>query len=119
MAVTFVEETQESELEAVEKVHATIVIENCPTEICDYKEIYDLVIKDQHLRANIANVNIDHQSTRKFRSNLFTHTLSLVLTVKTAALWDSPRQYVSKHLGRSDFKKTNGTSIKFVKIHVK
>ena len=119
VAVTLVEHPQEINLEAIEIVHATAVIEDCPTEKCDYKEIYDIVTKEQHMRANITTVNIDHQSTRKFRSNLFTHTLSIVLTVKTAALWDSPRQYVSKHLGQSDWKTTNGTSIKFVKITVK
>ena len=71
------------------------------------------------MRANIAAVNINHQSTREFRSNLFTHTSSLMLTVKTAALWDSPKQYILKHLGQNDWKQTNGSSIKIVKIHVK
>ena len=119
LAVTEVEENQESNHEAFEKVYATAVIENCQTEICDYKEIYDLVTKEHHMRPNIANVNIDHKSTRKFRSNLYTHTLSFMLTVKAAALWDSPRQYIWKHLGQNDWKKKNGTSINFVKIHVK
>ena len=119
VAVTGVEENHESSHQAFEQVHATAVIENCPEEICDYKEIYDLVTKEHHMRANIANVNIDHQSTRKFRSNIFTHTLNLVLTVKAAALCDSPRQYIWKHLGQNDLKKKNGTAIKFVRIHVK
>jgi hypothetical protein len=114
-----IEEIQESSHEAFEKVHATAVIENCPTENCDYKEIYDLVTKEHNTRANIANVKIDHKSTRNFRSNLFTHTLSLVLTVKAAALLDSPRQYIWKNLGQNDWKQKNGTAIKLVKIHVK
>ena len=84
-----------------------------------HKAIYDLVTKEHHMRANIANVNIDHKSTRKFRSNLCTHTLSLVLTVKAPALWEGSRQYIWKHLGQNDWKRKNGTSINFVKIHVK
>ena len=118
VVVTEAVENQESSHEAFEKVHATAVVKNCPSENCDYKEIYDIVTKEQHRRTNIATVNIDHQSTRRFRTNLFTHTISLVLLVKTGAIWDSPRQYVWKHLGQNDWKTRNGTSIKFVKIHV-
>ena len=88
------------------------MIEKCSTETCNYKEIHDLLTKEYHMRANIANINIDHQSTRKFRSKLVIHLLSLV----AAALWDSP---IWKHLGQYDWKKKNGTSINFVKIHVK
>ena len=119
VVVTEEVENPEPSPEAFEKVHATGVIENCPSEECDYKEIYDIVTKEQHMRTNIATVNIDHQSTRKFRSNLFTHTISLVLVVKTGALWDSPRQYVWKTLGQNSWKTSNGTDIKFIKIHVK
>ena len=75
--------------------------------------------KEQQMRTNIARVNIDHQSTRKFRSNLFTHTMSIVWVVKAGALWDSPRQFVWKNLGQNDWKTRNGSNIKFVKIHVK
>ena len=56
-------------------VHATVVVENSPVENCDYREMYDIVTKEHHMRANIAAVNINHQSTREFRSNSFTHTL--------------------------------------------
>jgi hypothetical protein len=98
---TAVEETQESSQEATERVYATAVIENSLVVNCDY------------MRANAAAVNINHQSTREFRSNLFTHTSSLELTVKTAALWDGPSQYIWKHLRQNDWKKKNGTCIKF------
>ena len=60
VTVTEVEETQESNQEATEIVHATAVIENSPVEKCDYSEIYDIVTKEHHMRANIATVNINH-----------------------------------------------------------
>ena len=119
VTVTQAEETQATNSEPTVIVHAIGLVENSPEEICDYKQIYELVTRELHMRTNIAEVNISHQSTRKFRTNLFTHTVSLDLTVKTAALWDSPRQYVWKHLGQSDWKKKDGTMIKFVRIHVK
>ena len=56
---------------------ATAVIENLPVEKCDYREIYDIVTKEPHMRANIAAVNINHQSTRIFRSDFFAHTSRL------------------------------------------
>jgi hypothetical protein len=48
VAITEVEENQESSQEAFENVHATVVIENCPTENCDYKVVYDLVTKEHN-----------------------------------------------------------------------
>ena len=119
VTVTVAEEPQVSMQEAFETVHATAVIESSPNEVCDYKDIYNLVVKEHHMRNNIAEIKINHESTRQFRSNLFTHTVSIILTVKTAALWDSPRQYIWKQLGQNDWAKSNGSSIKFVKIHVK
>ena len=119
VTITEVEETEESSQEATARVYVTAVVENSPVENPDYRELYDIVTKENHMRANITAVDINHQSTREFRSNLFTHTSSLLLTLKTASLWDSPRQYIWKHLGQNDWKKENGTSIKFVKIHVK
>ena len=56
-----IEENQESSQEAFENVHARVVMENCPTKNCDYKVVYDLVTKEHNMRANIANVSIDHQ----------------------------------------------------------
>ena len=119
VTVSVAEALQEPVKEAIEKVHATAVIENSPDENCDYQEIYNLVVKEHHMRNNIVDIKMNHESSRKFRSNLFTHTVSMILTVKTATLWDSPRQYVWKHLGQNEWKKKNGTAIKFVKIHVK
>ena len=117
--VSVAEEVQEPIKEAIEKVHATDVIENSPDEKCDWQEIYNLVVKEHHMRNNIVDIKMNHESSRKFRSNLFTHTVSMILTAKTVALWESPRQYVWKHLGQNEWKKKNGTAIKFVRIHLK
>ena len=119
VTVTVAEEAQVSAQEVLEIVHATAVIERSPAGDCDYQEIYDLIVKENHMRNNITNISINHESTREFRSNLFTHTVSLMMTVKTAALWDSPREYIWKHLGQKDWKENSGTAIKFLRIHVK
>ena len=119
VTVTAVEESEISNSEVIETVHATAVVSNCPEETCNYQEIYGIIVKEDHMRSNIANIKLDHESTREFKSNLFTHTVSIIMTVKTGALWDNPRTYVWKHLGQIDWKMNNGTEIKFVRIHVK
>lgn len=108
--------------EAFVIVHATAVLENCPHEQLlqdDLIHLRKLFSSDNHLRNNIAQVELKHLSSRRFRSNLFTHTVSVLLSVKTSGLWDSPRQYIWKHLGQNDYIKTNGTKMKLTRIHVK
>ena len=117
--MTAAEESEVSNSKFIETVHATAVVSNCPAETCNYQEIYGIIVKENHMRSNIAEIKLDHESTREFRSNLFTHTVSIIITVKKKALWDSPRTYVWKHLGQTDWKMNDGTEIKFVRIHVK
>ena len=108
--------------EAFVIVHATAVLENCPHDQLlqdDLNHLRKLFSSDNHLRNNIAQVELKHLSSRRFRSNLFTHTVSVLLSVKTSGLWDSPRQYIWKHLGQNDYIKTNGTKMKLTRIHVK
>ena len=109
-----------NDAEKVTFVNATAVIDSCPYEHIDYvNDVQKVIFKEQHMRNNIAAVNFEHQSTRGFRGNLFTHTVSVILTVKTSALWDSPRQYIWKHLGQEEWARNDGTRIKFSRIHVK
>ena len=101
-------------------VYATAVIESCPHEKFDYKtSIESIVFNEHHMRSNLSAVNIIHVSSRVFRSNLFTHTVNVVMSVKTSALWDSPRQYIWKYLGQDESTWKNGTRIKFSRINVK
>ena len=49
-------------------------------------------------------------SSRSFRNNLYKHTVSIILYVKTARLWESAASYVRKHLGVSKYwERSNGT----------
>ena len=54
-------------------------------------------------------LNENHCQTiqRFFRNNLYTHTLSIVVYVR---LWESPANYLRKHLGLSNYwTRSNGT----------
>ena len=106
--------------ETIVNVHATAVIESSPHDKLEHKSaIEKLIFSEHHMRSNVIAVNMEHVSTRSFRSKLFTHTVNVMLSVKTSALWDSPRQYIWKHLGQNEWTKNDGTRIKFTRIHVK
>ena len=70
------------------KVCATGIFENCP----------DLV-------------SIVPITSRLSSPRLYIHTVSVEMTVKTANLWEPPRAYVYKHLGKSDWLRGNKTRI--------
>ena len=57
-------------------------------------------------------LNENHCQTiqRFFRNNLYTHTLSIVVYVR---LWESPANYLRKHLGLSNYwTRSNGTVLR-------
>ena len=56
-------------------------------------------------------------ATRSFRNNVYTHTLSIVVYVRTARLWESPANYLRKHLGLSNYwTRSNGTVVRLSRI---
>ena len=68
---------------------------------------------EQHLDQNIGSVGLLHLSSRSFRNNTHTHTVSVTMHVKTARLWESPAAYVRKHLGLANYwERSNGTVVK-------
>ena len=79
-------------------VFCIATLENCP----DYKvnEDYCQSIRrflgsEHHLIENISSSEIQHVATRSFRNNVYTHTLSIVVYVRTARLWESPANYLT------------------------
>ena len=105
------------ETEKVVTVQATIVIENSPSdklEVNYENELRKLVLNESHLINNIVDIDLRHLSTRKFRNNLFTHTVGVMMSVKTSALPDnSSGSILDKESGKNqmnpcEMKKTFG-----------
>ena len=102
-------------------VCATAVFENCPHPQLEQEDIESLqrfLVSENHLKQNIVNVNLNNLSSRSFRNNLFTHTISVELDVATVRLWETPVAYICKHLEKSEWKRSNGTLIRLARIHV-
>ena len=104
-------------------VFCTASLENCPDsqlsdEYC--QSIRRFLGSEQHLLQNISSSELQHVSTRSLRNNLYTHTLSIVVFVKTAKLWESPASYLRKHLGLTNYwTRSNGTIVRLSRIHQK
>ena len=114
--------TAQIKVPGIEIVYATAVIEDSPRESVtetDVKALENLVFRETHLKQNIARLQIGENSSRGFRNKRFKHTVQFLISVKTEKLWDSPRQYIWKHLGQLEWKKEDGTGVKFSRIHVK
>ena len=110
-------------IEDVVPVYCTATIENCPdSHLSDEygHSIRRFIANEQHLVQNIVSAELQYLSSRSFRNNLHTHTVSVIMHVKTARLWESPANYVRKHLGLSNFwERSNGTIVRLSRIHQK
>ena len=72
-----------------------------------------------YLSRNIQNIEYNLLSSREFRGGKYKHTVGLKIHVKTANLWEGPRNYLWKHIGQDTWSRGNGSSINVVKIHQK
>ena len=104
-------------------VYCVATIENCPDANLngDYGDsIRRFLTSEQHLAQNIVSTDLEYISCRSFRNNIYTHTVSVVIHVKTARLWESPASYIRKHLGISNYwTRSNGTVVRLSRIHQK
>ena len=98
------------------RIQATAVFESCPNaQLCqdDVESLHKFLLSENHLRNNIVNISL--VSTRSFSVG-FTHILAMTLGVKTSWLWEPVQSYVSKHLGKSEWKLSNWTFHLFRKV---
>ena len=103
-------------------VHATAIFEDSPCGTLiqeDYNSLQKFILSEEHLVKNICHLESHHLSSRELRSCAFKHTLEIKIHVKCSNLWEPARTYIWKHLGKADYKRSNGTRINLVKIHVK
>ena len=103
-------------------VYATAVFEDSPFEMLlqeDYNSLQKFILSEEHLVKNICHLESQNISSRELRSCSFKHTLDIKIHLKCSNLWEPARAYIWTHLGKSDYKHSNGTRIQLVKIHVK
>ena len=103
----------------VAAVHATAEFKNCPSaqlEQGDLESLQRFLLSENHLKENILKVNWKELSSRSFRNNMFTHTLSVELHVATSRLSESPVNYIRRNLEKSEWKRSNGTLIGLSRI---
>ena len=104
-------------------VYCIATLENCPDSGLneEYGEsIRRFLLSEQHLVQNISSVDLQHLSSRSFRNNSHMHTVSVTIYVRTTRLWESPSNYVRKHLGLANYwERSNGTIVKLSRIHQK
>ena len=105
-------------------VHGVAVFENCPVDVLteEYADsLKRFLTSEDHLSQNISGTEFYHQSSRSLRRGVFTHTVSVVIHVRTGRLWESPASYIRKHLGlpNNEWTRSNGTVVKLSRIHQK
>ena len=105
------------------QVYCTATIDNCPDDIINNEygnSIRRFIQSEHHLRDNVTISEMKHLSTRSLGESKYLHTVSIVLDVKTARLWESPAKYVRKHLGLDNYwTRSNGTVVRLTRIHQK
>jgi hypothetical protein len=101
-------------------VYATAVFENCPTSQLEQEDLESLqrfLTSENHLKQNISEIKLKELSSRSFRNNVYTHTLSVELHIATFRLCEPQVNYIRRNLEKSEWKRSNGTLIGLNRIH--
>lgn len=107
---------------AVETVYSTAVIgETDASSVTNdqLNAVLSIIRGKEHLRRNIASVNIGSVQTYQLRGGKFEHQLQIMIHVNTASLWENSRSYLFHHLGRDTWNLSDGTEICIKRIHQK
>ena len=102
-------------------VYATATFENSPSRLTqdEVESLGRFITNKEHLKRNIADVQVDHFSSQEVRAGYFKHTVQIKISVRTAGLWEGARSYIWKHLGDDSWERGNGTRITLGRIHQK
>ena len=84
-------------------IHATTVVEcslHPQLKQEDTESFQKFLLSEDHLEKNIVKMNMKFEtvSSKGFRNNRFTHTVSLELHVFLSCLWESPLSYIAKQV---------------------
>ena len=107
---------------SVQTIFATAVISN--TNMCQitpfhYQGLQSIFFSKDHLSKNVSSINYGGFTAYRQNSGKYELLLQIIIDVKTANLWESPRSYLFHHLGRERGTLKDGTSIQLVRIHQK
>ena len=102
-------------------VYATATFENSPSHLTqdEVESLGRFITNKEHLKRNIADVQVDHFSSQEVRAGYFKHTVQIKISVRTAGLWEGAGSYIWKHLGDDSWERGNGTRITLGRIHQK
>ena len=78
-----------------------------------------IIHSKDHLRQNLDQIRFGNSKSCKSINSTFTHDLPVVLCVKTGSLWQSPRSYMQKHLGKSVWRIEDGIKVTINRVHQK
>ena len=101
------------------KVLATGLFKICPDpSLSDeyFLSLKKFILSESNLQDKISNVKMVPVSSRQTSPMMYMHIVTVEITVKTEKLWEPPRAYVYKHLGKSEWLRKNKTRIFLVKI---
>ena len=87
-------------------IHGTAVIDNSPFNLLAQEEVESIsrfITQKEHMKKNIENIEYSLLSSRNSEGDLFRHTVSLKVFVKTVNLWETPRSYIFRHVGQDAF----------------
>lgn len=103
-------------------VYGTVDLESSPynqvtrSQIDSVSKIIDC---KEHLQRNISDFEFGKISSWNSGHQRYKHQIQLIIQVKTAQLWESPRSYLWRHLGTSVWTLEDGTQVSISRIHQK
>ena len=102
-------------------VYATAVLVNSPDNHVtkNYIDKIKIIDSKDHLQRNIEDFKFGNISTWGFGSQNYKHQIQVIIQVKTAYLWESPKGYLWRHLGTSSWTLQDGTDVSLFRIHQK
>ena len=108
--------------DSITVVYGTAILENSSKEKMDkvtYESVFKVIDSKDHIKKNVLQVKVTDIQSQESSNSKYRHELIIAFKVKTNALWNSPRTYMWKHLGTSQWTLHDGTKLSFVKIHQK
>ena len=102
-------------------IYATVVLDSCQQNQVTWKNfdsVSQIIDSKEHLRQNIEHFEFGNMSSSDIDNRQFKHQIQAVLKVKTYQLWESPRSYLWRHLGKnSTWTLEDGTEVSIIRIH--
>ena len=116
------EETLESRDNSLTVVYGPAVLQESMhnrVESSDVNDIIDIIDSKNHLKHNISKIRLGRINNYDADNSKFKHEIEFIFNVSTAPLLKSPRVYLWKHLGTSEWTLRDGRLLSFVRIHRK